>query len=133
MAETRTAAGGGGKKILAGATFFSIVGVILLVVGAVIYYSNSNDGEHVCSCPNGESGDGCCEEVPTLCYACYCTDALSDHYCADFEDTGSGGGAGLPLAIAGLVVCVVSAAMLCTMKACKKNPQDEKTAANPIV
>ena len=136
MAKTSSAAGGGGKKLLAGATVCSILGLVLLVAGAVVYYGNSNDGEQVCACPEGESGDGCCTEVPTLCDACYCTDSLSDHYCADFEDTSSSGGAGLPLAIAGLVVCVISAVMLCTMKACKswseKHQQDKKTA-NPIV
>lgn len=119
-----------GKVIYTGATVCSVVGLVLLVVGAVVYYENSEDGEQLCACPDGESGEECCQEISSVCDECWCTSTLSEGYCADFEDSGSHGGAGLSLAIAGLVVCVFSSAMLCTMKACK-NWSEKHLHKNP--
>lgn len=125
-----------GKVIYTGATICSVVGLVLLVVGAVVYFQNSEDGEQLCTCPAGESGDGCCQEIPSVCDECWCTSTVSEGFCSDYEDSGSSGGAGLSLAVAGLVVCVVSSAMLCTMKTCtkwsEKNLHHKSPLANPV-
>lgn len=106
------------KVVYSTAGFCSLLGLVLLIVGAVVYTNKANDGEYTCTC----SGDGaeCCKELHSLCDECWCThDSTSDGYCTDFEHTGTHGDEGLGLAIAGLVVSVLSAAMLITMHRCK--------------
>ena len=87
-----------------------------------VYTHNANDGEYTCSCP-GDDGV-CCEKLHSLCDECWCTDVSIDNAdaegrCLEYEHTGTHGGAGLGLAVAGLVVSLVSAAMLITMRRCK--------------
>lgn len=98
----------------------TLAGIVLLIAGLMVYDSNAKNGGPICSCPDEYSGDECCTEVHSLCDECWCVQSDdSDGQCSDFEDTSSHGGAGLSLAIAGLVVCVMSAAMLMTMRWCK--------------
>lgn len=106
------------KVVYGTAGFCSVLGLVLLVVGAVVYINNADDGEYTCLCPGGDAR--CCKEVHSMCAECWCkADADSEGQCADFEHTGQHGGSGLGLAIAGLVVSLVSAAMLITMHRCK--------------
>lgn len=106
------------KVVYSTAGFCSVLGLVLLVVGAVVYVHNADDGELTCSCPGGDSQ--CCEEIHSLCPECWCeTDSETGGQCAAFEHTGKHGGSGLGLALAGLVVCLVSATMLITMRRCQ--------------
>lgn len=107
------------KVVYSTAGFCSVLGLALLVVGVVVYTTNSDDGEWACSC-SGEDGSQCCDQLHSLCAECWCSsDANPDGQCADFEHTGTSGGPGLGIAIAGLVVSLLSAGMLITMHRCK--------------
>lgn len=110
-----------GKIIYCGTAFCSIVGLALLIVGAVVYYSNVDDVEQTCTCPEGEAGDECCTKLHSVCDECWCTHVEeSEGYCSSYETTGSDGGGGRIIAVAGLVVCVISACMLLSMRACTR-------------
>lgn len=107
------------KVVYSTAGFCSVLGLVLLIVGAVVYTTNADDGEYACTCPG--DGSECCEELHSLCDECWCkTDADADGgVCSDFGHTGTEGGAGLGLAVAGLVVSLAGAAMLIAMHRCK--------------
>lgn len=100
-------------------SFCSCLGLVLVVTGAVLY-SQIDKGDHTCSCP--EEGD-CCEPHPSLCAECWCPDdeeneLVAGGYCASYNRGESGAGP-ISVAIAGVIVCVVSATMLITMRWCK--------------
>lgn len=109
------------KVVFGAATFCTFLGIALIVAGVVVYNANATVGGHSCTCPEGEAGDECCHELHSVCDECWCTHfELSEGYCDLYEDTSSHDGPGLGLAIGGLAVCGVSAAMLITMRRCKK-------------
>lgn len=122
-------------KVLYGAAgFCSILGLILLIVGAIVYTQNAQDGEDVCLCPDDGSEGECCEESFSTCPECWCGHSGGlEGYCSGYERTGSHGGAGLGLALAGLAVCVLSSAMLITVQRCKHWAQKNLHVRYPAV
>lgn len=98
----------------------SFIGVALLIAGVVVYTMKADDGEHVCPCPEGV--EECCEVNYSLCHdGCWCMDETeSGYYCDSFEHTGSHGGEGITLAIAGSIICLISSILLITMRWCKE-------------
>lgn len=97
----------------------SFIGVALLIAGLVVYTMKAEDGEHVCSCPEGQ--EVCCEENYSFCHdGCWCSNGSEDGYCDSFEHTGSHGGEGISLAIAGSIVCLISSVLLITMRWCQE-------------
>lgn len=110
-----------GKVIYCGAVFCSIVGLTLLIVGVVVYYSKVNEVELSCTCPDGDSEGECCTTMSSLCDECWCTHPEeADGYCSTYDETSPDGGQGRSIAVAGLVVCVISACMLLSMGACTR-------------
>lgn len=105
-----------------------LLGLALVIAGAVV---SSQIKQEADSCPCPEDGTRCCYHSPSVCSQCYCEEEELESgdesvynpdagdFCADYENTTESGAAAIAIAIAGVVVCVVSAAMLITMRWCK--------------
>lgn len=93
-----------------------LIGLALVVAGGVVY-SQLREGTHDCSC----HGDICCETLKSLCSECWChePDEQEAGYCGGYDKGGSVDAA-ISIAIAGLIVCIISATMLVTMHWCKE-------------
>lgn len=108
-------------------SFCVLLGLVLLVAGAVVY-SQIEDGSHECPCTDKPDGSTvCCFESPSVCAECQCEDDSLESIirengepCADYERDEGDSAAAISVAATGVVVCVVSAAMLVTMRWCKE-------------
>lgn len=109
-----------------------LVGIALLVAGGVVF-SQREEGSEGCICDS----DLCCEISLSKCSECWCHEPGVDEigFCGNFETSVSDNGA-LGIATAGLVVCVICAAMLVTMRWCKewseKNLHVRYPAVTPV-
>lgn len=109
-------------------SFCVLLGLVLLVAGAVVYSQIEDDSD---KCPCSDRPDGstaCCFESPSVCSECQCDDDSlgsiirkeNDAFCTDYERNEGDSAAAISVAATGVVVCVVSAAMLVTMRWCKE-------------
>lgn len=107
-------------KVVNGVVCFCVLLGLALVVAGGVVHSQIREGSHECVCHESE----CCRKVIALCDECFCHDygAGGDDVegkCKDY-DTGESGAGAIALAIAGVVVCTISAIMLITMRWCKE-------------